>query len=165
MDQGRATFRPPSSQQGRPSFRHDAEDVAEHIRELKRDLAKVSPRVAACHHFLCTCPQAACQKILLLTNMPGIQAEKEKEALRAKMQRVEAKGKEKDRLVVEIMQNRAHDLPKRLTTLVKECVTTDTANKVRAPSSPSAVRRRSPPRETGCASHAARCSPPPSLPY
>ena len=42
MEQGRATFRPPSSMQGRPSFKHDAEDVAEHIKSVSLYLTRLT---------------------------------------------------------------------------------------------------------------------------
>ena len=42
MEQGRATFRPPSSMQGRPSFKHDAEDVAEHIKSVSLFLTRLT---------------------------------------------------------------------------------------------------------------------------
>jgi hypothetical protein len=61
-DGGRATFRPSSTEQGRPTFKNDKEDLVNEIKSLKKAM---------------------------------VDAEKEKEALRVKIHRLEVKGRDK----------------------------------------------------------------------
>lgn len=61
---GRATFRPSSTEQGRPTFKNDKEDLVNEIGRLKKAM---------------------------------VESEKDKEALRIKVHRLEVKGREKVR--------------------------------------------------------------------
>ena len=61
-DGGRATFRPSSTEQGRPTFKNDKEDLVNEIKSLKKAM---------------------------------VDAERDKEALRVKIHRLEVRGREK----------------------------------------------------------------------
>mmetsp|Transcript_35950 Transcript_35950/g.73907 ORF Transcript_35950/g.73907 Transcript_35950/m.73907 type:complete len:184 (-) Transcript_35950:11-562(-) len=86
---GRATFRPPSADTGRPSYRPDPEDQLSDFRSLKKELADTK---------------------------------KEVDKLKAQVARSEAKDKEKDRLVEQVLTEKSHVLPSRIADLIQKCV-------------------------------------------
>jgi hypothetical protein len=88
-DGGRATFRPATSERGRPSYKHDAEDLYSQIVSLKSQL-----------------------------KLSG----KEHEKLQVKVAKIEAKCREKDKIVVQALLEKGHELPSRMRALVEDCL-------------------------------------------
>ncbi len=88
-DGGRATFRPATSERGRPSYKHDAEDLCSQIVDLKTKLKE---------------------------------SEKEHEKLEVKVKKIEAKCREKDKIVVQALLEKGQELPSRMRALVEDCL-------------------------------------------
>lgn len=88
QQQGRATFRPPTADTGRPAYRPDLEDQVSDMRSIKLELTE---------------------------------AKKEVERLKTALLRSEAKEKEKERLVEQVLMEKSHVLPTRIAHLIEQC--------------------------------------------